>query len=41
MVADGGRRGYEHMLNVFWDEAEDFGLQLPEILSKVVDGDLG
>ena len=29
MVADGGRRGYEHMLNVFWDEAEDFGLQLP------------
>jgi len=29
MVADGNRRGYQHMLDGFWDEARSFGLTLP------------
>lgn len=29
MVADGNRRGYQHMLDGFWDEARSFGLSLP------------
>ena len=29
MVADGGRRGYQHLLDGFWDEARSFGLSLP------------
>ncbi len=29
MVADGNRRGYEHLLEGFWDEARSYGLELP------------
>ena len=29
MVADGNRRGYEHLLDGFWDEARGHGLSLP------------
>jgi len=29
MVADGNRRGYEHLLDAFWDEARSYGLPLP------------
>ena len=29
MVADGNRRGYQHLLDGFWDEARGFGLPLP------------
>ncbi len=29
MVADGNRRGYSHLLEGFWDEAQSFGLPLP------------
>jgi len=29
MVADGNRRGYQHLLEGFWDEARSFGLSLP------------
>lgn len=29
MVADGNRRGYEHLLRAFWDEARLHGLSLP------------
>lgn len=29
MVADGGRRGYQHLLDAFWDEARGYGLPLP------------
>ena len=29
MVADGGRRGYRHLLEDFWDEARTHGLCLP------------
>ena len=29
MVADGNRRGYEHLLSGFWDEARSYGLKLP------------
>ncbi len=29
MVADGNRRGYQHLLDGFWDEARSFGLPLP------------
>lgn len=29
MVADGNRRGYQHLLESFWDEARSFGLPLP------------
>ena len=29
MVADGNRRGYQHVLNAFWDDALDRGLELP------------
>jgi hypothetical protein len=29
MVADGNRRGYQHLLDGFWDEARSYGLELP------------
>ena len=29
MVADGSRRGYQHLLDGFWDEARSYGLDLP------------
>ena len=29
MVADGNRRGYQHLLDGFWDEARSYGLKLP------------
>lgn len=29
MVADGSRRGYQHLLDRFWDEARSFDLPLP------------
>lgn len=29
MVADGGRRGYRHVLEAFWDDAKSQGLRLP------------
>jgi hypothetical protein len=29
MVADGNRRGYQHLLAGFWDEARSYGLELP------------
>ncbi|MEE9391852.1 MAG: hypothetical protein V3W41_05025 [Planctomycetota bacterium] len=29
LVTDAGRRGYKHLLDEFWDECEDFGLELP------------
>jgi len=29
MVADGGRRGYRHVLEAFWDDARSQGLRLP------------
>ena len=29
MVADSNRRGYQHLLEGFWDEARSYGLQLP------------
>ena len=29
LVADGGRRGYRHMLAAFWDDAKDQGVVLP------------
>lgn len=29
MVADGRRRGYQHLLECFWDEARAYGLPLP------------
>lgn len=29
MVADGKRRGYQHVLDAFWDEARSYGLPLP------------
>lgn len=29
MVADGGRRGYRHLLSAFWDDARSHGLPLP------------
>ena len=29
MVADGNRRGYQHLLEGFWDEARSYGLELP------------
>lgn len=29
MVADANRRGYRHVLDAFWDEAQSFGLALP------------
>jgi hypothetical protein len=29
MVADGNRRGYQHLLDAFWDEARIYGLELP------------
>ena len=29
MVADSNRRGYQHLLEGFWDEARSFGLELP------------
>ncbi len=29
LVADAGRRGYKHLLDEFWDECVDFGLELP------------
>ena len=29
MVADGGRRGYRHLLAAFWDDAKAHGLHLP------------
>lgn len=29
LVADGGRRGYAHVLDAFWDEAKDHDLELP------------
>jgi hypothetical protein len=29
LIADGGRRGYRHLLTGFWDEAKDHGLPLP------------
>lgn len=29
MVADGNRRGYQHLLEGFWDEARGYGLPLP------------
>jgi len=30
MVADGGRRGYRHVLEAFWDDAKDLGIVLPQ-----------
>lgn len=30
MVADGGRRGYRHLLEAFWDDAKDHGVRLPQ-----------
>lgn len=30
MVADGGRRGYTHLLEAFWADASDQGVQLPQ-----------
>jgi hypothetical protein len=30
MVADGGRRGYRHLLEEFWDDAKSHGLSLPQ-----------
>lgn len=29
MVADGNRRGYQHLLDAFWEEAQAHGLSLP------------
>jgi hypothetical protein len=29
MIADGNRRGYQHLLPAFWDEARSHGLELP------------
>ena len=29
MVADGNRRGYQLLLDGFWDEARSYGLELP------------
>ncbi len=29
MAGDGNRRGYEHLLNAFWDQAADFEIDLP------------
>jgi hypothetical protein len=29
MVADANRRGYRHLIDAFWDEAQSFGLGLP------------
>ena len=29
MVADGNRRGYQHLLDGFWDEARSYGMKLP------------
>jgi len=29
MVADGNRRGYQHLLDGFWDEASSYGMELP------------
>ncbi len=29
MVADANRRGYRHLIDGFWDEAQSFGLALP------------
>jgi len=29
LVADGGRRGYRHLLDAFWGEAKSHGLRLP------------
>ena len=29
MIADGNRRGYQHLLHAFWDEASTHGLPLP------------
>ncbi len=29
MVADANRRGYRHLIDAFWDEAQSFGLALP------------
>ena len=29
MVADANRRGYRHLIDSFWDEAQSFGLALP------------
>ena len=29
MVADSNRRGYQHLLEGFWDEARSYGLELP------------
>ncbi len=31
MVADGNRRGYEHLLDAFWDDARSHGLPLPTL----------
>jgi Transposase DDE domain len=30
MVADGGRRGYRHLIEAFWDDAKMHGLRLPQ-----------
>jgi hypothetical protein len=30
MVADGGRRGYRHLLEAFWDDAKSQAVQLPQ-----------
>lgn len=30
MVADGGRRGYRHVLEAFWDDAKNQGIGLPQ-----------
>ena len=30
MVADGGRRGYRHLLEAFWDDAKSQGLRMPQ-----------
>jgi len=30
MVADARRRGYKHLLESFWDEAQSFNLPLPQ-----------
>jgi hypothetical protein len=29
MVADGNRRGYQHILDAFWDECASHGVPLP------------
>ncbi len=32
MAGDGNRSGYTHVLSRFWDQAEDFGIELPSAI---------